>query len=60
MTKRNFTIRLSEEDLEWLKEEAERQQRTVANLITYILSLYHKGNTTRQGEFPTSSRQETL
>ena len=59
MRKNNFTIRLSEEQLEWLKKEAERQQRSVGNLIAYIVSKYSRSQSTHQDEFPSSSHQET-
>ena len=48
MGKHNFTVRLSDETLMWLREEAERQHRTVANLINYILSLYRENHPTCQ------------
>lgn len=40
----NFTIRLSDDELEWLKAEAEKQHRTIANLIRYLLCLYRENN----------------
>lgn len=42
MPKHNFTIRLGYEEAEWLRKEAEKQHRTVANLIRYILCLYRE------------------
>ena len=33
-------LALTNEERKWLKEEAERQQRSVANLIKYILHCY--------------------
>lgn len=48
MVKHNFTVRLSDETLEWLRKEAERQQRPVANLISYILNHYRENHPTCQ------------
>lgn len=47
MKKHNFTIRFSDEEISWLKEEAQAQQRSVGNLITYVLSLYRKEKSER-------------
>lgn len=38
--KRNLTIRVTDEEIEWLQKEARAQMRTVANFILYVLNLY--------------------
>lgn len=38
--KRNLTIRVTDEEIEWLQGEAQAQMRTVANFILYVLNLY--------------------
>jgi hypothetical protein len=40
MAKRNLTIRVSDEDMEWLKQESELQMRPIANLVLWILQQY--------------------
>ena len=40
MLKSNFTLRLDEDELEWLHQEAKKQNRSVGNLIRYILREY--------------------
>ena len=42
MSKHNFALRLDDEMREWLEEEAQAQDRTVTNLIGYILTLYRR------------------
>lgn len=39
----NFTVRVSDEEAEWLKQEAERQGRSVANLIRLLILRYREG-----------------
>ena len=38
----NFTVRVSDEEAEWLKQEAERQGRSVANLIRLLIMRYRE------------------
>ena len=38
--KKNFTIRFSEEEAQWLHEEAEKQRRPISNLIRWIIAKY--------------------
>ena len=40
MLKSNFTLRLNDEELEWLRQEAQKQNRSVGNLIREILEEY--------------------
>ncbi len=42
MSKHNFALRLDDEMHNWLKKEAQAQDRTVSNLIGYILTLYKR------------------
>ena len=45
MPKSNFTLRLNEDELEWLHQEAKKQNRSVGNLIRYILREYKQRET---------------
>ena len=45
MPKSNFTLRLNEDELEWLHQEAQKQNRSVGNLIRYILREYKQRET---------------
>lgn len=38
MPKKNFTVRISEELRQWLEAEAEKQNRSIANLIIHIIT----------------------
>ena len=40
MPKTNFTLRLEVEELKWLHQEAQDQNRSIGNLIRYILREY--------------------
>ena len=40
MPKNNLSLRLDDEERVWLEEEAKSQQRSIANLIRYILREY--------------------
>ena len=42
MEKHNLTIRLSDEEREWIEKEAQSQYRTTGNFIRYVLSLYRE------------------
>ena len=38
----NFTLRLSEQELTWLKEEAAEEGRPVSNMVRKILAEYRE------------------
>ncbi len=38
----NLTIRLSEEERDWLDQQAKKEQRSMGNLIRYILHCYRQ------------------
>jgi hypothetical protein len=40
VARKNLTIRVSDEEMEWLKQESELQMRTIGNLIIWILQQY--------------------
>ena len=40
MGKRNLTLRVSDEEMEWLKKEADAQMRPVGNLIMWVVRRY--------------------
>ena len=40
MSKHNFTIRLDDETHAWLQQQAQAQNRSVANFIICVLRLY--------------------
>ena len=42
MPKHNLTIRIDDDLHSWLKQEAEYQQRSVANFILYVLNSYRQ------------------
>ena len=42
MPKNNLSLRLDDEERAWLEEEAKSQQRSIANLIRYILREYRE------------------
>lgn len=42
LARKNFTVRVSEEELSWLQTEAKRQGRSIANLIIFIITEYMK------------------
>ena len=42
MPKHNFTVRLNDDMHNWLKKEAQAQQRSVGNLIEYVLHMYRQ------------------
>ena len=44
MPKSNFTLRLNDEELEWLRQEAQKQNRSMGNLIRYILRDYKRNH----------------
>lgn len=50
-TMSNFTIRFSDEEAQWLKREAAKEFRTVANLVRWIIAEYRRSKT----ECPDSS-----
>ncbi len=41
----NFTIRLTEEELTWLKAEADRQLRPVSSMLRWIIAEYRSSKT---------------
>ena len=48
MPKHNLSLRLDDEEREWLEAEANSQQRSVANLIRYILREYRNTHCLRK------------
>ena len=52
MEKKNLTIRVSDDEREWLEKEAKAQCRSTGNFIRYILSLYREN---QNGISPLSS-----
>ena len=52
---KNTTIRFSDEEYKWLKNEAESQQRTVSNLIKRVLNLYKKNQNGVAGGVPSGT-----
>ena len=50
MPKHNLTIRIDDDTHSWLKQEAEYQQRSVANFILYVLNFYrqHQKNSSQE------------
>lgn len=44
----NYTVRISEDEAEWLKEEAQCQGRSVANLIRLLILKYREDVEKRQ------------
>ena len=44
MAKHNLTIRIDDEEREWIEREAKAQYRTAANFILYVLKLYRAQN----------------
>ena len=45
MPKNNLSLRLDDEERAWLEAEAKSQQRSLANLIRYILREYRDNHT---------------
>lgn len=52
MPKHNFTVRLNDDMHNWLKKEAQAQQRSVGNLIEYVLHMYRQNQNGISPDFP--------
>lgn len=43
--KRNVTVRFSEDEIKWLQSTAEKEVRTLAQLVRWCVAEYRKANT---------------